>query len=127
MPLAGAAKVCLAHPCSLAVSNLVVPLAPVGSGGAAFVTAALNLTVLGAPWTTGTVAIGTLTAMGGVAPLSTTATANLVTPIFVSTNIGASSIVPVFGFLSLAIPEPGTLVLLGSGVVALVAIGRSRA
>jgi len=51
----------------------------------------------------------------------------LVTPIFVSTNIGASAIVPGFGILNLHfVPEPGTLMLLGSGIAGLVAFGRSR-
>lgn len=130
MPLVGVTKVCLFLPCSVAISNLAVPLSVVGAGGAAFVTAAVNLTVVGAPWTTGTVAIGTVTAMGGGAPSSATGaasgTVSLVTPVFVSTNIPASAVVPVFGILSLHfVPEPGTLVLLGSGIAGLVAFGRS--
>jgi hypothetical protein len=130
MGLSGSTKVCLFGPCSAAVANISVPLNVVGIGGAAFVTAAVNLTVVGAPWTTGTVAIGTLTAMGGAAPASNTGaasgTVSLVTPIFVSTNIGASAVVPVFGILNLHfVPEPGTLVLLGSGIAGLVAFGRS--
>jgi len=132
MPLVGTTKVCLFLPCSIAVSNLAVPLSVVGAGGAAFVTAAVNLTVVGAPWTTGTVAIGTITAMGGGAPASSTGmasgTVSLVTPVFVSTNIPASAVVPVFGIISLHfVPEPGTLMLLGSGITALVAFGRNRA
>ena len=133
MPLAGVTKVCLfaATPgCSTASANLNVPLSPVGVGGYAQVTAAVNLTVVGAPWTTGTVAIGSVTAMGGVSPLSNTGMASgnvsLVTPVFVSTNIAPSAVVPVFGILSLHfVPEPGTLVLLGSGIAGLVAFGRS--
>jgi len=130
MPLVGATKVCLFGPCSAAVSNIAVPLGVVGAGGAAFVTAAVNLTVVGAPWTTGTVAVGTITAMGGAAPASDTGMASgvvtLVTPIFVSTNIPASAVLPVFGILSMHfVPEPGTLVLLSSGIVGLVAFGRS--
>jgi hypothetical protein len=51
-----------------------------------------------------------------------------VTPIFISTNIGAFAVVPAFGFFNLHfVPEPGTLVLLGSGIAGLVAFGRSRA
>jgi PEP-CTERM motif len=128
--LSGTTKVCLFGPCSAAVANLAVPLAPVGNGGAAFVTAAVNLTVIGAPWTSGTVAIGTVTAMGGGAPASNTGAPSgnltLVTPVFVSTNIGASAVVPVFGIMNLHfVPEPGTLVLLGSGIAGLVAFGRS--
>jgi hypothetical protein len=132
MPINGAAKICLFGTCGAAVSNLNVPLTVVGQGGLAFVTGAVNLTVIGAPWTTGTAAIGTaFTQMGGVNPASNTGapsgTVTLVTPIFVSTNIGSSAIVPGFGILTLHfVPEPGTLMLLGSGIAGLVAFGRSR-
>jgi len=131
MPLIGSTKVCLFGACSAAIANLNVPLSPVGAGGVAFVTAAVNITVVGAPWTAGTVAIGTITAMGGATPASNTAQASgvvsLVTPVFVSTNIGASAVVPVFGLLQLHfVPEPGTLVLLGSGIAGLVSYGRTR-
>jgi hypothetical protein len=132
MPINGGSKVCLFGPCASAVANLVVPLSVVGAGGTALVSGAVNLTVIGAPWTTGTAAIGDATAMGGVAPASNTGapsgTLTLVTPIFISTNIGASAIVPAFSILSLHfVPEPGTLMLLGSGIAGLVAFGRSRA
>ena len=132
MPINGAAKICLFGTCSAAVSNLSVPLTVVGGpGGSALVTGAVNLTVIGAPWTTGTAAVGVNTLMGGVNPASNTGapsgTVTLVTPIFVSTNIGASAIVPGFGILTLHfVPEPGTLMLLGSGIAGLVAFGRSR-
>ena len=132
MPIVGAAKVCLFGSCSAAVSNLSVPLTVVGQGGVALVTGAVNLTVIGAPWTTGTAAVGTaFTAMGGVSPLSNTGApwgnVTLVTPPFISTNIGASAILPAFGILNLHfVPEPGTLMLLGSGIAGLVAFGRSR-
>ena len=132
MAIIGASKICLFGTCGAAVSNLSVPLTVVGVGGVALVTGAVNLTVLGAPWTTGTAAIGTaFTQMGGVSPQSNTGapsgTVTLVTPIFVSTNIGASAIVPAFGILTLHfVPEPGTLMLLGSGIAGLVAFGRSR-
>jgi hypothetical protein len=131
MPINGSTKVCLFGPCSAAVANISVPLNVAGVGGQAFVTAAVNLTVVGAPWTTGTVSIGTITQMGGGAPNSSTGmasgTVSLVTPIFVSTNIGASAVVPVFGILNMHfVPEPGTLVLLGAGIAGLVSYGRTR-
>jgi hypothetical protein len=135
MPLVGAAKVCLFGPCSAAVQNLTVPLGNVGSGGVSFVSAAVKITVIGSPWTTGTVAIGTITVMGGghgPASLNSSTAApsgvvTLVTPVFVSTNIPASAVVPVFGILSLHfVPEPGTLLLLGSGIAGLVLFGRTR-
>ena len=132
MPIQGVSKVCLFGPCSAAVSNLVVPLSVVGQGGVAVVTGAVNLTVVGAPWTTGTAAVGTVTQMGAVSPLSNTGAPSgnvtLVSPIFISTNIGASAVLPGFAFLSLHfVPEPGTLMLLGSGIAGLVAFGRNRA
>ena len=131
MPMLGSTKVCLFGTCSAAVANLNVPLDNVGVGGFAQVTAAVNLTVIGAPWTTGTVAIGTITMRGSAIPLSNTGatggTATLVTPIFISTNIGASAVVPAFGILPIYFtPEPGTLVLLSMGVAGLLAYGRSR-
>jgi hypothetical protein len=135
VPLTGAAKVCLFGPCSAAVQNLTVPLAVVGNGGSTFVNNAVKITVIGAPWTTGTAQIGTITQMGGAhGPASTTSstaapsgTVSLVTPVFVSTNIPASAVVPVFAFADLHfVPEPGTLLLLGSGITGLVLFGRSR-
>jgi PEP-CTERM motif len=129
MKVDGFSKVCLFGPCTAAVANIDVPLNVVGVGGSAFVSAAVNLTVLGAPWTTGTVAIGTVTQMGGFASGPGGPDFQLVTPIFVSTNIGASAVVPTFSTLDLhlAVPEPTTIVLLGAGIVGLVAAGRKRA
>jgi hypothetical protein len=132
MPVIGTAKVCLFAACSSAIANVAVPLSNVGVGGAVAVGAAVNVTVIGAPWTTGTAAVGTVTQMGGVSPLSNTGAPSgsitLVTPIFISTNIGASAVLPGFGVLNLHfVPEPGTLILLGSGIAGLVAFGRSRA
>jgi hypothetical protein len=145
MPLEGVAKVCLFGACNATGApmttyfpgdpfpgaNISVPLNVIGAGGVAAVGALVNVTVIGAPWTTGTAAVGTITAMGGVSPLSNTGAASgnvtLVTPVFISTNIPSSSVVPSFGILQLHfVPEPGTLVLLGSGVAGLVAFGRSR-
>ncbi len=130
MPLDGVAKVCLFTTCATAVANLTVPLNVVGAAGTAFTSAAVNLTIKGAPWTTGTVAIGTSTAMGGVAPVSNTASPGgsiqLVTPVFVSTNIGASAVVPIFVAMDLTIPEPGQLALMATSVAGLVALGVAR-
>jgi hypothetical protein len=75
MPLLGAAKVCLYGECGTTgnIANLSIPLAVVGEGGFVGNGGAVQITTVGAPWTTGTAAIGTLTTMGGVSPLSNTA------------------------------------------------------
>jgi hypothetical protein len=133
MSILGAAKVCLYGACGSTsnIANLTVPLSVVGVGGVATAAGAVNATVIGAPWTTGTAAVGSITVMGGVSPLSNTAAlsgvATLVTPIFVSTNIGAAAVVPAFGILSIHfVPEPGTFALVGAGVVTLLALGSRR-
>jgi hypothetical protein len=131
MAINGVSKVCLYGACgsSTNISNLSVPLSVVGQGGTTQVVGAVNLTVLGAPWTTGTAAIGTITQMGGVAPASSTGSEagsiTLVTPVFISTNIAAFSVVPAFAFLNLA-PEPGAVAAFGSAVAVLTAIGCAR-
>jgi len=140
MSINGVTKVCLFAACDNATTpppaNLVVPLNNAGVGGGFAVSTLVNLTALGAPWTAGTAAVGTVSIQGfqhGPASVaSSTATASgsirLVTPIFVSTNISASAVVPVFGILDLHfVPEPGTLLLLGSGIAGLVITGRKRA
>lgn len=141
MPVLGVSKVCLFLACNLGPpANVSVPLSVVGKGGTKAVSFLVNVTVTGSPWTTGVATLMTL--MGGSVsnngfahgPASgTSSTAapsgvvHLVTPVLVSTNIAASAIVPTFGFLTLHfVPEPGTLVLLGSGIAGLVLFGRSR-
>ena len=49
------------------------------------------------------------------------------TPTLISTNIGASAVIPSFATLTLTfVPEPGTLLLLASGVAGLAVLGRKR-
>jgi hypothetical protein len=136
MPILGVAKVCLFGTCNAAPANLSVPLSVVGVGGVVTATGAVNLTVAGAPWTSGTAAAGTLSAMGfahGPASLPSSTAQNsgivrLVTPIFISTSLASAAVVPAFGFLTLRfVPEPGTILLVGAGIIGLVAFGRRRA
>jgi hypothetical protein len=50
-----------------------------------------------------------------------------VTPIYISTSISGLEVMPAFATLTLHfVPEPGTLVLFGSGIAGFVLFGRSR-
>ena len=130
MALLGIANVCLFAVCSAPPpANVGVPLSVVGVGGTTDVSLFVNVTVIGAPWVTTTAAIGTLTAMGGTTGGGAAGggSVTLVTPVFISTNIGASAVLPSFATLTLNfVPEPGTLLLLGSGIAGLAALGRRR-
>src|SRR5262249_52552996 len=104
LPLNGAIKVCLFGPCSVAVANLVIPANVIGAGGTEAFTAAVNLTVKGAPWTVGTVDATPHSAVGSDAGNDL----SLVTPIYVSTNISAYAVVKPYGRLTFAFTDTGT-------------------
>jgi hypothetical protein len=139
IPLAGSLRICLFAPCGAAVANLSVPLTPIGVGGSAFVVGAANLTVQGAPWTSGTAMLSRFPftetasgfAHGPVSGTSSTAqaggTLQLVTPIAFTTDIAPANNLLAFGILTIRfVPEPGTALLVAVGIVALGRIGTRK-
>lgn len=124
MPVLGVAQVKGA----LAIN---VPLSNVGAGGSVN---AGGIVVAGAPWTTGVAMVTTtgpvmsmFSATGTVSgPLGAPGSSiTLVTP----AHINAAGLTRIAAFAQLTlnfVPEPGTLLLLGAGVVGLAAVGRSR-
>lgn len=131
MGFSGAFQVCLFGTCATAPANISVPLSVMGAGGTGYFTAAVNVTVTGAPWTTGTVStpFGTTLATGFAhGPLSATGSTaqsggalRLVTPLFLHTSIPAQALPEFYGVMEIRfVPEPSDLLLLGAGLAALV-------
>ncbi len=52
----------------------------------------------------------------------------LVTPIFISTSVSLSPVVPAYGSFKFTLesPEPGTVAALGAAIISLVAMGVAR-
>lgn len=152
LPLKGLVRLCLGLPgCGV---SLPIPMtrggtAGVGIGGLLTVNGygpGVRVSLTGAPWTIGTGSVtGIPTVNGGTSAAtaqgfahgpgsgtSSTATLSgavrLVTPVRVKTTLPPpSDVVGMLGILTLRfIPEPGILVLLGSGIAGLVLLGRGR-
>lgn len=114
-----------------------VPLAPIGGGGNLPANiAGLNLTLLGATWMGGT-QVFTFMGQAAAIPISAAATAfdnrnpdgsgtvQLVAP--AKASLGNLGSLPVFGVLTLEYaPEPGFLLLLGTGALTLAVVGRRK-
>jgi hypothetical protein len=153
LPVGGLVKVCLVFGgCG---SFLPVPLTVNGTRGVGigglitvngFAGSGLKVSLQGAPWTVQTAVIGSIpTPGGGVASVAaqgfrhgptseTTSTAQvsgvvqLVTPIRIETSSQDLPVLAAFGVLRLHfVPEPGTFLLFGSGVIALGLGARRRA
>lgn len=138
MALTGSANMCLFSPCGAPPpANLVVPFTTGGANGIGLggtpitVSGLVNVTLTGNGWTTGTVSIGSLTATGSPwdygAGCGLGCSVTLVTPTVISTNIGASPVIPSFASLTITLlPEPGTALLLAAGVAGLAVAARRR-
>jgi hypothetical protein len=152
MGISGITKICLIFGGPGCVANVPFPLTPTpggagfGIGGTRTFTGAVGLTLQDAPWTIGqpvmtihtpNSTITTTVLPGGFAhgPASLTSStaqpSGVVQLVTVSkaytTLVGAFPEVPVTGIVTLHfVPEPGTLLLLASGVAGLAFLGRRR-
>ncbi len=140
LPMGGELRLCLLFFCG--VSFLPVPLTVGGTRGAGlgglitintFGTVGIKISVAGAPWTIGAITVSNSVRSGFAhGPASgTTTTAKeggvvqLVTPIQVTTTLGSG--IDFIGILRIVlVPEPGTGLLVGAGVIALAVMGRRK-
>ena len=125
----------------LQLFNLTIPLSVVGQAGASTIANAMGITitVIGQGWTTGTATVTGVTATTPSTAVINTVfatgsdnrtaghagTVTLVTGFQAITNVAGT--LPGFAIQSLTfVPEPGTLLLLGSAVAGLAILGRRR-
>jgi hypothetical protein len=142
MAVTGAANICVNYPngggdCSTSPTfNITVPFTQgpgvngIGLGGAPIeVPGFISVTVAGNGWTTGTFDFGAPGFVQSGSPLSDGGHVKLISPVVVyNTNPDpAKRVIPGFAILELnLVPEPGTLLLLASGVAGLAMVGRKR-
>jgi hypothetical protein len=141
MGVNGVSVVCLFSftgtiPCP--VAGLSVPFAAgantgLGLGGppiAVFNTVVnIGVTVQGFPWEgAGSFGVSNSIAANFPTPISDSSVVQLVSPLLINTTIPASSFLPGFGILTMHFaPEPGSMVLLVTGVAGFILAGRRRA
>ncbi len=100
MPFSGLVKVCLFVACDQGpLANLTFPLSVVGTDRTATVEGAIDVTVRGAPWTTGVISTPTVGGYGFPVEGGTSyhngrpSRLRLVTPIFIASNLGSSPVI----------------------------------
>lgn len=134
IPLRGLLRLCVQYGCTAPpFANISIPLSVVGVGGSKSTAFLVPVTVQGAAWTSGVASAYGATAQGfahgAASGTSSTAGASgvvsLVTPILLSTSIGASATIPGFARMTLHfVPEPAPAGLLLMGCAGLALVGR---
>jgi hypothetical protein len=153
LPVGGLFRLCIIQGPGCPFS-IAIPLTENGTRGngigglitiSGFAAGGIKISITGNPWTAGTAVVtGIPTDNGGFTTSSvfgfahgpasghsSTAQASgvvqLVTPVIVQTNLASNPLIALFGILTIHFtPEPGTLLLFGSGIAALGVAARRR-